>query len=116
MLILHDAPGGLSKLSLTEIQSIIEKYNTWRGKLAASGKLVGGHKLMDEGGKALSKTAERLTVLDGPYSETKEIVGGYFIIRASSYDNAVQLASDCPHLSYGRIQLRKIDFLGHPET
>jgi hypothetical protein len=115
MLILHETPGGFAKLSPTEIQSIIEKYNAWTGKLAGAGKLVGGHKLKEEGGKAMTLAGDRLTVVDGPYSETKEVVGGYFILKAADYDEAVRLASDMPHLPYGRTEVRQVDFMGHPE-
>jgi hypothetical protein len=116
MLILHGAPGNMEDVSPTEIQAIIAKYNAWRGKLAEAGKMVGGAKLTDEGGKAISKVGDRLAVVDGPYSETKEIVGGYFVIRAADYDEALKLSADCPHLEFGRIELRQIDFMGHPET
>lgn len=116
MLILHDNPGTFSKLSPTEIQAIIEKYNAWTGKLAASGKLVNGRKLKDEGGKWLTKGADGLSVVDGPYVETKEIVGGFFVVKAETYDEAIKLVADCPHLQFGRIELREIDFMGRPET
>jgi hypothetical protein len=51
-------------------------------------------------------------VLDGPFSETKEIIGGYFAIQAEDYDEAVSLAGECPHLDYGGlIELREVDVL-----
>ena len=115
MLILHGAPNNMANLSPTEIQAIVEKYSAWSGKLAAAGKLVGGQKLTEEGGKVITKSGDRLSVVDGPYSETKEVVGGYFVIKAASYEEAVQLASDSPHLPFGRIEVRQIDFMGHPE-
>ena len=53
-----------------------------------------------------------LRVLDGPFSETKEIIGGYFAIQAEDYDEAVRLAEGCPHLDYGGlIELRQVDAL-----
>ena len=49
-------------------------------------------------------------MVDGPYTEAKEIVGGYFLIEAVDYDEAVQICRSCPHLKYGgRIELREID-------
>ena len=38
---------------------------------------------------------------DGPYSETKEVLGGYYMIEAANYDEAVQRTLDHPHLEYG---------------
>jgi hypothetical protein len=116
MLILTGAPGALETVSPTDIQKILEKYNAWTGKLVAEGRIVGSHKLKDEGGKLLAKKADRLSVVDGPYSETKEVVGGYFVFRAANYDEAVKVASECPHLDFGNVYIREIDFMGHPET
>ena len=49
-------------------------------------------------------------MLDGPYSETKEVIGGYFAVRAADYDEAVKICEDCPHLEYaGTIEIREID-------
>ena len=53
--------------------------------------------------------------VDGPYAEAKEVVGGIFVVRAANYDEAIRLASDCPHLAFGRIDVRQIDFMGRPE-
>lgn len=115
MLILDENPGFFANLSPTEIQAIIERYGAWTQKLAVSGKLVGGQKLHEEGGKLLSKAGGKTTVVDGPYTETKEVVGGYFVIKASDYDEAVKVAADCPHIDYGRIHVRQVDFMGRPE-
>jgi hypothetical protein len=52
----------------------------------------------------------RMRVVDGPYSEAKEVLGGYFLVEAADYDAAVELSRDCPHLRYGRrIELRQVD-------
>jgi hypothetical protein len=48
-------------------------------------------------------------VTDGPYTESKEIVGGFFTVVAADYDEACTIAADCPHLKYGgRIEVRMI--------
>jgi hypothetical protein len=116
MLVLLDKPGQFASLSPEQIQKIIEKYGAWNQKLTASGALVIGRKLTDEGGKRLNNAAGKITVVDGPYAEAKEVVGGFFIIRAKDYDEAAEIAKGCPHLDFGRIELRQIDFMGQPET
>lgn len=110
MLILHESPSGFSKLSPEEMQKVIEKYMAWGGKLGASGHLKGGHKLKEEGGRVMTQPkGGKLSTVDGPYSEAKEVVGGYYILEAKDYAEAVKLASDCPHLGFGRIEVREID-------
>lgn len=46
---------------------------------------------------------------DGPYSEAKEVLGGYFVIEADSYEQAVERLQDCPHLDYGTIVIREVE-------
>jgi hypothetical protein len=49
-------------------------------------------------------------VTDGPYSEAAEVLGGYFAIEAASYDEAVEIARTCPHLTGGQwIEVRQVD-------
>jgi hypothetical protein len=49
-------------------------------------------------------------VTDGPYAETKEIIGGYWIISAENYDEAVELTRDCPSLEFGaRMEVREVE-------
>src|SRR5262249_20217488 len=109
MLILFEKPGDFAAMSPEEIQKLIVEYNTWTGKVAAAGNLIDGHKLREEGGKRMVQTAGKLAVTDGPYAETKEVIGGVFLIKAASYDEAVKIASDCPHLRFGRIEIRRLD-------
>lgn len=110
LVILHEEPVDYSQLSAEQIEGIIGEYIAWRHKIEAEGKYVGSEKLKDEGGKHLSATAGNLRVTDGPYTEAKEVIGGYFVISAANYDDAVETASGCPHLKYGgRIELREIE-------
>lgn len=113
MLILHETPGDFARVSPEEMQRIIEKYTAWGASLAARGHLAGGEKLKEEGGKALRKRGGELETTDGPYSESKEVIGGIYLINAEDYAQAVALASDCPHLEYGRIDVREIDMMGN---
>src|SRR5687768_915256 len=113
MLLLHENPGGFASVSPDDMQRVIEKYNAWSAKLASQGKLVGGDKLRDEGGKHVRRDGKarggRAAVVDGPYTEVKEIVGGYFKLAAADYDEAVDLVTDCPHLDFGWIEVREIE-------
>jgi hypothetical protein len=110
MLLLHDATEGFGDLSADEVQKVIGEYIGWRNKIAGEGKLIGGEKLADEGGKHLSMSGGEIRVTDGPYAEVKEALGGYFAIKAADYDEAVEIAKGCPHIIYGKkIEVRKIE-------
>ena len=110
MILLHDSTEGFGEASAEEIQAVIGEYVGWRDKIESEGHLIGGEKLADEGGKHLSMQGDEIRVTDGPYTEIKEALGGYFAITANDYDEAVEISKTCPHLKYGgRIELRQID-------
>ena len=108
LLLLHHDPSGFRKLSSAEQQAAFAKYRAWRDKGHKAGFVLGGHKLTDDGGKILR--GDKVVVSDGPYSETKEMLGGYFMIEAANYDEALRLSRDHPHLAFGgTIELRQIE-------
>jgi hypothetical protein len=67
--------------------------------LASQGKVKAGHPL-EPGGKIVSGKNGRV-VADGPFAESKEAVGGYFLLEVGSMDEAVMIAKNCPGLPYG---------------
>lgn len=113
LLLLHQDENQRASVVGDRITAVIKEYGDWAGKLRAQGRLVGGEKLADDTGKVLRDKQGKVTITDGPYAETKEIVGGFFIIAANDYDEACAIAKDCPHLKYyGRLEVRKIDKVG----
>ena len=112
VLLLHESPAAAPDVSPEQIQKIIADYSAWRDRVEAEGRLVASNKLKDEGGRNLVQKNGSVRVVDGPYSEAKEVVGGYFVIRAADYDEAVEVSKGCPHLIYGgRIELRQLDLV-----
>lgn len=98
-------------ISPDEIQAILEKYNAWSEKLASAGKLVSGQKLKDGEGRVVRKNEGAMKVMDGPHAESKEVVGGFWIVEAESYEDAVKLAADNPHLDFGTLEVREIELM-----
>ncbi len=83
---------------------LVAEYRAWANDLASRGALVGGEKLADDSGRWVS-TAER-----SDEELHRSNVSGFFLIRASSYDEAVDLARQSPHVAYGGIlEVRAID-------
>lgn len=111
LLLLHERPADLADVSPSETQRIIRDYSAWRDSLIRDQRLVGSNKLCDEGGKQLVKDGQTRRVTDGPYTEAKEVIAGYFLIEADDYDQAVGIARSCPHLDYGRIEVRRVDLI-----
>jgi hypothetical protein len=116
LLLLHDDSSARYKqLSPTEMQAVMEKYAAWTRKLSASGHLLSGKKLTWDGGKHLRRRRGEMVMSDGPYAETKDVVGGFFLMQASDYAAIQALAADCPHLDYGWIEIRAIDAMVQPQ-
>jgi hypothetical protein len=111
MLLLHSDPSTWSSMSPEDMQKAMQKFLAWREKLRSQNILVGSNKLRDDRGKVIrGKDKNGFRVTDGPYSETKEVLGGYFTIQAASYDAAVEQCRDCPSLLYGgTIEVREVE-------
>ncbi len=109
LLLLHENPAQFADVSPAEMQAIIERYSAWSRELAEAGRLVSGTKLTDEGGRHLRRNGTSVAVTDGPYAETREVIGGQFVIRAEGYDEACTLAKGCPHLDNGWIEVREVE-------
>ncbi len=79
-----------------QIQGAIDAFYAWFGEQAEAGVLRAGSRL---GTACRLVTRER--VLDGPFTEAKEIIGGYWFITAGSLDEAARIASRNPCLAFG---------------
>jgi hypothetical protein len=113
MLLLHDDTSRFAAMSPAEMQQVIEKYVAWGDRLRRAEIIVDGQKLADEPGKIVRGAGGKMRVTDGPYSESKEVLGGYYTIVAGSYEQAVERSKECPHLEYGgTIEVRAIDNMG----
>ncbi|GAB4013273.1 YciI family protein [Spirosoma migulaei] len=95
-----------AEMSPDAMQAEIQKWNNWIGGIAAQGKLIGTDALAPVG-KQMTKAGQVIT--DGPFTEGKEIVGGYLILTAASLDEAVELAHGCPMFETdGTVEVRPI--------
>ena len=92
--------------SKEEIQVAIDQFYPWLERMIAEGKMKMGSRLGNEGATVYH---ERI-VSDGPFGETKEVIGGYWFIVASSLEEAAQLASGNPCLKHGLYcEIRPLD-------
>lgn len=106
LLLLYDNSKEWQKMSPEEMQKATEKYMAWAKKPFTTG----GKRLEDETGRVMKPQPGGLPkITDGPYGETKEVIGGFYMIEAADYDEAVQRTMDHPHLEYnGTVEVRHI--------
>ena len=113
MLLLYGDPTKWINISPEEMQKAIEKYVAWGERMRKKGILVSSHKLVDDAGKVIRGDGGKPRVMDGPYSETKEVLGGYYLIEAANYEAAVRECDDSPQLGHGgTIEVRQVDMMG----
>lgn len=103
MLIFH---GGITQdASPTDMEANMGKWLAWVDKLNKEGKYVSGEPLLP-GGKLVAGPS---SVTDGPYTEGKELVAGYFIIEAATIEEAVEESKNFPEFEYGgQVQVRQV--------
>lgn len=90
-----------------ESQAVTKKWMDWIGGIAAQNKLLERGRRLTVDGKVLRANN---VVTDGPYSEIKESIGGFTLIKADSYEEAVELAKGCPILTFdGNVEIREMD-------
>jgi len=93
-------------LSPEEMQKTMQLWFKWVDSLKEQSIYLSGEALMP-GGKTVKGT--KAIVTDGPFAESKELVGGYFIIQAPSIEAAAEIAKDCPDLFLdGVVEVREV--------
>jgi hypothetical protein len=95
-----------STLSRKEKQNVIDQFYAWLDQLVDQGKMKRGRRLTYEGKTIGRKSA----ITDGPFGESKEVIGGYWFILAQNLDEATQIAKGNPCLDCGLfVEVRPID-------
>ena len=118
-MLLFRGPHWDKDLSTDELQQTMDKVMAWFERLDQRGKVKGAQPLSSQG-RTISGTNGRF-VVDGPFTETKEAVGGYLVLQADSFEEAVEVARANPALRYGvSVEVRPIlaecpIFARHPE-
>lgn len=108
LLILRDHEGHWPRFSPAEQQAVIERFNAWSDRMRAEERMVSAGKLTQDRGLTVRQRDDELAV-DGPYSEAKEAIGGFFCIKAGSAEEAAEWAKDCPILTYGgSVEVREL--------
>lgn len=100
MLLFRDVSADVySAMSQDQRDTLMQQWNAWYDGLAAQGKVQHGHPLEPRGRTVSGSRGER--VVDGPFAEAKEAIGGYFLLTVSGLEEATEIAQRCPSLRHG---------------
>lgn len=109
LLLIRGGDEELAGYTPEQMQQEIRKYSQWARRLSEAGKLEAADKLVDDGGKTVRMRAGQY-VVDGPFTEAKEAIGGFFVVKAENYEEAAAIAKDCPGLVRGAVvEVRQIE-------
>ncbi len=88
-------------------EQLLQRWNNWADGLVAQGKMRHGHPLEPQG--LTISGARGQHIVDGPFAETKEAIGGYFYLEGVDLAEATAIARQCPQLQHGMvIELRPV--------
>lgn len=107
LLIAEDRSGG--QASPADVEAMLKEYATFTQDILASGEMVGGERL--HGNDAATSVRVRngkATTTDGPFAETKEHLGGFYIVDVTDLDRALELAARIPSARTGVVEVRPI--------
>jgi hypothetical protein len=108
MLLIHDQ-NVWETLSEDEQNAMYEEYSTFSRELREQGRYVSAHELQPVDTAASVRVRDgEMVVTDGPYAETKEVLGGYYLIEAESLDEAATWAAKIPTARYGVVEVRPV--------
>lgn len=90
-------------------EAVMDDMAVWTARLVEQGSLRGGAPLQASGqARSVRSRGGTPSATDGPYAETKEVIGGFCLIDAPSMEAAVVLAEGCPAARYGGVEIREI--------
>jgi hypothetical protein len=109
LLLIYADEHGFDQMSHDERHAVYKEYDDFANDLAAKGQMVGGDELAATSSATTVRVrdGERM-VTDGPFAETKEQLGGYFLVDVEDLDAAIEAASRIPSARTGSIEVRPV--------
>jgi hypothetical protein len=109
LLLINDEEKIWGELPEAELGAMYEEYGRYTEELRSRGLLVGANQLQPSStATTVSVRAGETIVSDGPFAETKEVLGGYYLIDVETLDEAIDWAAKIPSARYGHIEVRPV--------
>lgn len=109
MLLILEPPGQRSQRSLQEGQAVYDRMLGYAETLKGEGKLRGVESLLaDAQGQRVQVRNGQPRFIDGPFTEAKEMVGGFFLVECATLAEASALAARCPAAEWATVEVRPV--------
>ena len=107
--LIYNQEKNLAGFSKEQWDSLKEEYFAYTGSIKGSGHWMGGHSLQPTRTATTVRVRDgKVSATDGPFAETNEQLGGYYLIEARDLNDAIQVASRIPSARMGSIEVRPI--------
>jgi len=115
MLMFYEPKGDMSRGNDAETQAYYGAWMAYVGAIRQSGVVLNGHGLQPPGtGTTLRVRGDRRQVQDGPFADSKEQLGGYFVIDVADLDSALEWAARAPCAATGGVEVRPVMVIPQP--
>lgn len=115
LLLIYDKESDWGKLSEAEQNAMMNEYQAFTKSIHASGHYRAGSQLHPVSkARTVRVRGGKKLLTDGPFAETKEQLGGYYLIEAKDLDDAVALAARVPSARFGSVEVRPLVGRDHP--
>jgi hypothetical protein len=112
----YEQEGALDALSRDEWSALRQQTLEYVDELRRTGRLITRHALQSVQAATTVRVRQgRVTTTDGPFAETKETLGGFFLVEAADLDEAIRIAARWPSARIGSIEVRPIEEALRPE-
>ena len=109
MLLIYGGEAAMQDLSKEDIGRVVGAFMAYTEAVKSAGVLVGSNRLRPTSDATTVRVADgKSQVLNGPYAETREQLGGYYLIDVPDLDAALSWAARCPAVEYGAVEVRPI--------
>ena len=109
MLLIYDSEDAWATMSEEDQRTVMGEYMAYTEALKSSGKYVAGDALQPTStAKSIRVRDGEVDQTDGPFAETKEVLGGYYLVDVDSEDEALEWAAKIPSAKFGTIEVRPV--------
>ena len=107
--LIYDEETTLHSMTKSEMDGLTQEYSAFTEAIRKSGHMLGGNELQPvQNATTVRVRGGRVSTTDGPFAETKEQLGGYYLIEAADLNEAIQIAARIPSAKLGAIEVRPV--------
>ena len=110
LLLIYDSEATWEKMSPTDQAKMYEEYGKFTNEIKAKGNHLAGHQLKPVATATTVRVRDgKRVATDGPFAETKEQLGGFYLVEANNLDDAIEMAGKIPGARFGSVEVRPIE-------